>query len=220
MQLWKDSFNCKSYSSTDTSKVRRSIFISFGVIRNKSKFLFPVPEMVETKSEVIRLTAASSIDNMIVLGQSYLKYLAMFLALPHLHDQGLHCSWRRKIVSFTKVKVNKSENNFSFLRVCQIKLSFHLYVRETFLFRMHESELYFRFHRFLSLARNPLGRGGSISNSSIFPDDISFNLKWRQKHDISSSNGSKYTEDSRIWRNTEGPSWSEQSGGKDSGWWS
>ena len=55
----------KTYSSTDTSKVRRSIFISFGVIRNKSKSLFPVPEMVEVKSHVIRLTTASNIENMI-----------------------------------------------------------------------------------------------------------------------------------------------------------
>ena len=56
------------------------------------------------------------------------------------------------------------------------------YFSQKNLFHKNENKLYFRFHRFLSLARNPLGRAGSISNSSIFPDDISFNLKWRQKH--------------------------------------
>ena len=134
MQLWKDSFNCKSYSSTDTSKVRRSIFISFGVIRNKSKSLFPVPEMVEAKSQMIRLKTANNIDNMIDKGQSYLKYLkhlkrlrylAMFWALPHLHHQGLHCSWRNFFLLITKVKVN---------------FVFYIYIKENLLFTSWRKE--------------------------------------------------------------------------------
>ena len=50
----------------------------------------------------------------------------MFLALPHLHHQGLHCSWRRKIASFTKVKIN-------FLSYMYVKLNF----RFTYMWEKH-----------------------------------------------------------------------------------
>ena len=50
----------------------------------------------------------------------------MFWAFPHLHHQGLHCSWRRKIVSFAKVKVN-------FLFYMYVKLNF----RFTYMWEKH-----------------------------------------------------------------------------------